>query len=268
MGCGIRSQTVYRMRLMFDVMSDTRCNAETAMKRVHFEVSETAVTIIAGDEYVKVAKDAVFEARSIIEHKISDDPFFQITYDPYPVSERDDVLIQRMCKASLTANVGPMAAVAGAVATYAVERMRDAGAVYAIVENGGDIALFSDRPVTIGLYSGDSKLNMLSVIIPASENITGVCSSSGKVGPSVSFGNSNISTVFSNDVILADAVATRLGNLTGMMKLSEAVEVAGSLKGVKGCIAYSDGMMAMFGDVPELIKSNVPEDKITKIILQ
>ena len=238
------------------------------MKREHFEVKETAVTIIAEGEFIKVAKNAVFEARTIIERKISEDPFFQITYDSYPVSDNDDDLIQRMCKASQIADVGPMAAVAGAVATYAVERARESGAKYAIVENGGDIAILSDRPVTIGIYSGDSKLNALSVLIPASENIMGVCSSSGKVGPSVSFGNSNISTVFSDDVILADAVATRLGNLTGTLELSEAVEVAGSLQGVIGCIAYSDGMMAMFGDVPELVKSNVPEEKITKINFQ
>ena len=236
------------------------------MKREHFEVKETAVTIIAEDEFIKVVKGAVFEARTIIERKISEDPFFQITYDPYPVSDNDDDLIQRMCKASQIANVGPMAAVAGAVATYAVEKAKESGAKYAIVENGGDIAILSDRPVTIGIYSGDSKLNALSVLIPASKNITGVCSSSGKVGPSVSFGNSNISTVFSDDVILADAVATRLGNLTGTMELSEAVEVAGSSQGVKGCIAYSDGMMAMFGNVPELVKAGVPEDKITKVI--
>ena len=238
------------------------------MKREHFEVKETAVAIIAEDEFIKVAKDAVFEARTIIERKILDDPFFQITYDPYPVSERDDVLIQRMCRASQIANVGPMAAVAGAVATYAVEKAKEKGAKHVIVENGGDIAILSDKSVTIGLYSGDSKLSMISVVIPASEKITGVCSSSGKVGPSVSFGNSNISTVFSDDVILADAVATRLGNLTGMMELSEAVEAVGSLQGVKGCIAYSDGIMAMFGDVPELVKSNVPEEKITKITFQ
>ena len=236
------------------------------MRREHFEIRETAVTLIAETEHIKVAKDAIFEARDIIEMKIAEDPFFQITYDPYRQSNNDDDLIKRMCQASVLANVGPMASVAGAVAVYAVERMRDAGATYAVAENGGDIAILADRPVLIGLYSGDPKLDTISVRIPPSENITGVCSSSGRIGPSVSFGDSDISTVFSDDVILADATATRLGNLTGSMTVSEAMETVGSISGIKGCMIYRNSTIGMFGDIPELVKTHIPEKNITRIL--
>ena len=103
--------------------------------RAHFEVGETAVTVVSDKEYIDVAEKAIFEAREIIQRKIAEDPFFGTTYDPYP-SKKDDELIDRMCQASLMAGVGPMAGVAGAVAYYAVRKMKEAGAKFAIVENG------------------------------------------------------------------------------------------------------------------------------------
>ena len=93
----------------------------TDAMRHHFEVGETAVTVISDDEYVGTAQQAVCDAREIILRKISEDPFFKTTYDPYPVSKDDDELIQRMCQASVIAGVGPMAGVAGAVAVFVLD---------------------------------------------------------------------------------------------------------------------------------------------------
>jgi Uncharacterized conserved protein len=249
-------------------MPDTCSEIDVTMLiREHFEIKETAVTIISDTEYLKEAKDAIFEAREIIEHKIAEDPFFQTTYDPYPVQKNDHELIRMMCNASVLADVGPMAAVAGAVASYAVERMKEKGCKHAIVDNGGDIALLADRDVTIGLFTGDDELKDIALNVRPADRIRGICSSSGKIGPSVSFGQSNISTVFSNDVILADAAATRLGNLVKDHDLEEALEIIGNIPGIDGCLVYHNGKLAMFGDVPELVQHKVQEDRITGIRL-
>ena len=253
---------------MFNGMPDTCSEIDiTMLIREHFEIQETAVTIISKKEYVKTAKDAIFEAREIIERKITEDPFFQTTYDPYPVRPDDHLLIQRMCKASASTNVGPMASVAGAVAVYAAERMQEQGCKHAVIDNGGDIALLTDKDVTIGLYTGDNELKDVALLIPGTKRIKGVCSSSGKIGPSVSFGQSDISTVFSDDVILADAAATRLGNLVSDHGLEEALEIVGSIDGIEGCLVYHDGKLAMFGNVPELVQQKMQENKITGIRL-
>jgi len=237
--------------------------------RQHFEVKETAVTIITESEYIRTAKDAIFDARSIIERKISEDPFFRTTFEAYPVDDNDDDLIRRMCKASVLMDVGPMASVAGAVATYAAERMRDTGATYGVIENGGDIALFSDdRPFLVGLYAGDPELADLALKILPEGKIKGVCSSSAKVGPSISFGDSDICTVISDDVILADAAATLLGNLLKDGRISEALEAVMEIPGVDGCMAYIDGKIAMIGNLPELTSAKVPENKITKRVYE
>jgi len=238
------------------------------MKRIHFEVGETAVTVISDEEFLQAAKDAIFDAREIILSKIQEDPYFKVSFEPIAVDNSDDDLIKRMCNASILANVGPMAGVAGAIAVYAVEKMCIAGSKYAIVENGGDIALSIDREVTVGLFANDPKFEDLAFKIPKINGITGICSSSGLVGPSVSFGNSGICTVFSDDVVLADACATALGNLVvrGESKeMSSALESIGNITGVNGCVVYCNGLFAMYGDVPELVRSNVKLSDITKI---
>ena len=241
----------------------------TDAMRSHFEIGETAVTVIADEDYIKVAEQAIFEARERILRKISEDPFFMTTYDPYPVSEEDDDLIRRMCAASQKADVGPMAGVAGAVAVFAVERMCEAGASYAIVENGGDIALKIDKDVTVGVFQDDEKFRELAFKVSKRDGIFGICSSSGNIGPSVSFGRSGISTVFSDDVILADACATALGNQIrdgGADEMSSALERIGSIEGVDGCAAISNGLFAVFGNVPELIRADPGKITASSII--
>ncbi|MDR0334442.1 MAG: UPF0280 family protein [Methanomassiliicoccaceae archaeon] len=236
------------------------------MIREHFEVGQTAVTIVSDRMYIKIAKDAIFDARAQIERKIAEDPFFRTTYDPYPASQNDGYVIKRMCGASSAAGVGPMAAVAGAIAEHAVRAMADAGCAHAIVDNGGDIAMITDRDVCIGMYA-DVSGERLSLRVPPTHRIIGICSSSATIGPSVSFGRTEISTVISDNVTLADACATALGNLIkGCDDMEAPLEEVCSIDGITGCLAYCGGMLAMCGDVPELVRSDMDDNIITKIM--
>lgn len=224
--------------------------------RTRFQYMETILTVVCDDGMESHIPDGVFEARSIVERKIAEDPFFGITYDPYPVSERDDPLIQRMCRASELAGVGPMAGVAGAVALRTAEKLIEAGSSVAIVENGGDIAFLSKKPSAIGIFADHPVLTDMAFLME-SDHITGICSSSRTVGPSVSLGNSGISTVFSDDVILADCCATALGNLVkDEGSLQGSVERIGSIDGVKGCMACCGDKVAVFGDIPEIVPAD------------
>jgi len=225
--------------------------------RTRFQYKETIVSIVCEEEYVRIAENAIFEARDIIESKVSEDQFFQMTYEPYAPNIHDDELIQRMCRASVVSGVGPFAGVAGAVALHAVERMKEEGAKEAIVENGGDIAFLSDREVPIGLFADHPVLKDVAFKV-SSDDITGICSSSAKIGPSVSLGSSNVCTVFSDDVILADCCATALGNLVkDESSLASALDTIGSLDGVKGCLACIGDKVAFYGEVPEIVKADV-----------
>ena len=226
------------------------------MKRL-FRYKETIATIIGDEPHIKAAENAIFEAREIIEAKVYQDPFFRITYEPYPADPKDLELIRRMCRASALADVGPFAGVAGAVATYAVERMVSENADLAIVENGGDIAFYSPEPRTIGLFADHPVLKGVAFRM-RSDRVTGICSSSAKIGPSVSLGSSDVCTVFSDDVILADCCATALGNLVrDESSLAGALESIGSIEGVKGCLACVSDKVAVYGDLPEMVEADI-----------
>jgi ApbE superfamily uncharacterized protein (UPF0280 family) len=180
--------------------------------REHFQLKETIVTIVADKEsHISKAKESIRLNRKVLERFIAFDPFFRSTLEPYDCPENAPEVVKRMIVAGNSMGIGPMSAVAGTIAAMAVESMVDAGATFAIVDNGGDIALINDRPVIIGVYAGTSPVKDLGFRVTVHDHITGICTSSGTVGPSISFGMADAAIVFSDDVSLADAAATALG---------------------------------------------------------
>lgn len=106
--------------------------------------------------------------------------------------------------------VGLIASVAGEIAEFVVKARVRAEANHAIVDNGGDIAMVIGRPIIVGIYAGSSKTNNTRLKFQPLNTIIGVCTSSGTLGPSLSFGHADAATA--TDVFLADAAATALGN--------------------------------------------------------
>ncbi len=228
---------------------------------MRFDLSyrESILRVVCDDGLRDAAFDAMMEARYSVEAKISQDPFFGITYDPYPSSPGDDDIIRRMCDASAVAGVGPMAGVAGAVALHVAERLISEGSSHAIVENGGDIAFYSPEPRLVGIFADHPVFRDLAFSV-SSDRIVGICSSSRTVGPSVSLGSSSISTVFADDVVLADCCATALGNLVrDESHIQDAVRDIGSREGVSGCMACCGDKVAMFGSLPEIVPADCSE---------
>ncbi|MBI0583473.1 MAG: UPF0280 family protein [Methanomassiliicoccus sp.] len=237
--------------------------------RKHFEVGETAVTILAEEAHIGVAETSIFRSREIIQRFIRHDPLFQATLEPYPCPDDAPELIARMCRASALAGVGPMAAVAGAIAERAVLDMRAAGATQAIVDNGGDLALLLDREIEVGLYAGE-RIQGIGFACPPREGVFGICTSSATIGPSISFGASDAATVIAADVTLADACATRLGNLLTSDEeeiMRSALDDVCSIPGVEGALAVVGDRLAMKGRLPRLTRTEVPAGRIARIEL-
>lgn len=233
--------------------------------KFHYENEDTVITAIADETLKDSIKNAIQEARQIIKDKIVEDCFFETTFEPYAPKRNDDPLIRRMCISSTIGNVGPMASVAGAIAFYVVDTVKKEGSETIIIDNGGDIAFVSDRNVYVALYVGDSNIKGVGFKIEPTNDIFGICSSSGKIGHSFSFGNSDICTVFSKDPIIADACATSLGNLihTGD-DISKATEIIASKDEIIGCMAVCDNKIGFCGDVPEIYEFEPSDDLITK----
>lgn len=232
------------------------------MIRKHFQYRSTIATILADErEHIEAAQEGMVAARQDLERFISSDPYFQATFEPYTPSS-DLPVVRRMVRAAASANVGPMAAVAGTIAWAGVEAMREAGAVFGVVDNGGDIALTSDRELRVGLFAGSSPIsNQIAFLIPPEAGILGICTSSATVGPSISLGIADAVTVFSRDVALADAWATSLCNrITGCGEI-----LFGPLSEteVLGVFAVIGETVCRWGEIPPVVGAHVDERLIT-----
>ncbi|MHC1625819.1 MAG: UPF0280 family protein [Methanoculleaceae archaeon] len=230
------------------------------MIRRRFRYRQTITTILAEREgEISAAIDAMLDARREIEYQILEDPFFLSTFEPY-VPEEASPAVTRMVNAACDAGVGPMAAVAGTIAWAGAEAMREAGALTGVVDNGGDIALFSDRPLVVGLHAGDAPpSNRLAFRVPPQEEILGICTSSASVGPSINLGAADSVTVFSRDVSCADAWATSICNITTAEGIPE-LELSSTVCGV---FAIIGDKMYRIGKIPPLVRARVDESLIT-----
>jgi len=195
-------------------------------------------------------KEFVTGQRGLILDYIGRDPVFSSTLKPYnPLPGAPD-LIERMCAAAHAAGVGPMAAVAGMLAET-VGRFLRQRSPEVIVENGGDIWLKTTGARNIAVYAGASPLSCrVGLRIEPGATPLGICTSSGTVGHSLSFGKADAVVVLAPSAVLADAVATAAANLvqtTG--DLESAVRFACGIPGVTGALAILADRMAVFGDV-------------------
>ena len=232
------------------------------MIRHHFELRETITTILADEQYhIDAAVGGIFRARQAVERCIAGDSFFGATFEPYDPGS-DEPIVLRMVSAAKKAGVGPMAAVAGAIAWGGIEAMQEAGARYGVIDNGGDIALFSDHELLIGVHAGSSPVSdRLAFVVPPTSEIIGICTSSATVGPSISFGTADAVTVFSHDVALADAWATAVCNEIRPDDTSVLLRI--DPEEVSGVFSVIGEWTNSYGLLPPIVRANVRKDLIT-----
>lgn len=232
------------------------------MFRERFHFRETHAFLLAEEgAHLAAAKAAILRARSEVERVAARDPFFLAALEPYDPGPTSPVVL-RMVRAAAEAGVGPMAAVAGAIAAAGVEAMVEAGARFGVVENGGDIAYATDRPLRIGVHAGCSPYSdRYAFVLLAADGVRGCCTSSATVGPSVSFGVADAVTVFADSPVVADAWATRLcndlrpGDRSAFARLDPAR--------VAGVCAVVGDEVARWGTVPPVVRARVDPALIT-----
>jgi len=201
----------------------------------------------------KVNKDFVAgllkRYRCQIEDYIVEDKDFLTTLVPLNVDRGAPSIVRRMSEASRLAKVGPMASVAGAISQFIGEDLIKAGFKEVIIENGGDIFINTSTKREIAVFAGDSKLSGKIILqVNPEDSPMGVCTSSGTVGHSLSFGNADAAVIMACDAILADAVATATCNQVKKKEdINLAIEFAKNIKGVDGVAIVFDETLAIFG---------------------
>ena len=175
--------------------------------------NESDIEITADRDLSTQACKFLYEARRCITRHISTHPDFLTTHTPIDEgSELSTGIVSSMLLASSKWNVGPMAAVAGTIAQFIGEKLSSLSDTV-IVENGGDIYAKSSEPVSCSVYSGEnSPFGRIIGFSVNAVNGVGICTSSGIVGPSFSYGKADAVTVVAEDSSVADAAATSIAN--------------------------------------------------------
>lgn len=176
---------------------------------------ESDLLIIAKSDLSVLALETLRKVRAPLELYVQKNPLFLKSLMPLPEDEGAPDIVRTMYRASKCAGVGPMASVAGAIAEAVGRELINSGLTDEIVvENGGDVFVFLKREATVALFAGDSPFSgKVALVIPRDLQPCGVCTSSGKVGHSLSFGKADAVTVVHKDTATADALATAFGNL-------------------------------------------------------
>jgi hypothetical protein len=219
---------------------------------VQFEakIRESDLFILADRNLEREAVEALISARSPLESFITRNPRFERTHKPFAVEPDAPHIIKEMAGAGKKWNVGPMAAVAGAIAESVGRRLLEYSSAV-VVENGGDIFALAPRPVRFALFAGDDSPFSGKIIFEVNaEKGVGVCTSSGIVGPSFSYGAADAVVAIASSAADADAAATAIANVVNSPEdVDRVIENADYRNKLLGLIAARADRLGVWGDL-------------------
>lgn len=174
------------------------------------------------------------------------DPQYKAALTPYDAGLEAPDILKEMSRVSHKTGIGPMSAVAGAVAKHVADFL---GTKEVIVENGGDIYAKATSDMDISVFAGQSPLSeKVGLHIPAAAFPCGICTSSGTVGPSLSLGRADAMMIVCKDVLLADSYATAMANrIQSVNDLQLVIESIQSIPEILGALAVKDDRLAVTG---------------------
>ena len=219
----------------------------------HVCVQETDLFICSDTDLSDLALQSIYKYRRFLESYIKYRPEFLSSLYPLEDDKLAPDIVRDMLKTSSAASVGPMASVAGAIAEYVCNDLLSSSK-NVIVENGGDIYLKTEFDVRVTIFAGDSPLSYkINLLLKPDRMPIGICTSSGTVGHSLSFGKADAVCVISKSATMADAAATAIGNMVrSKREIKIALERGAQIEGVLGIAIIVGEHFGAIGDV-ELI---------------
>ena len=211
-------------------------------------VKQTDLLVSGTCDLTQKAIILVTRYREQIEGYIAAHPFFIRSFVPVEPDNKAPKIVNTMIDAAARADVGPMASVAGAIAEHVGLGLMPFSREV-IVENGGDIFLFTSHRREMLLLAESSLFKGLRIALSPSPDPIGICTSSGILGHSFSFGRADAVMVVATSAAVADAAATSIGNLVKRSSdLEAAIERAKEI-GVDGVVILVDDKMGAWGNV-------------------
>ncbi len=221
-----------------------------------FILKESQCTIISDShQAIEVAKASITHNYAELELYAQGNKKFLHTFKPVTPPE-SPLVAKLMAQAAEQADVGPMAAVAGAIADLAVADMLKTNCKVAVVEDGGEIMAQSKQSIDIAVAMGEEPLSR-RFGFRLTEFPIAVATSSGCFSHAFSFGQAEAATVFCKNASLADAAATAVGNVvTGDVEvgIEAGIRRALAIDGVEGVLIIYKGQVGTAGKLPQIIK--------------
>lgn len=246
--------------------------------KTHFSQKESDISILSDlKEAISRAQESFYFHRKNLEIYIKNDKTFLESFSPLKV-HTDLEIIKIMSDVAEICNVGPMASVAGALADLMKNAMRNPpnGKEYntsqckiALVENGGEISADSEHPINIALFAGKNPLNLnLGFTIKKENCPIGIGTSSASIGHAISLGQADAVTIFARNAALADAAATKVGNMVKGPDIEKSIKLgldyASDIDGVVGAFISRQNKIGYTGKLPQLIKIEGDKYQILK----
>lgn len=227
-----------------------RLAAVARLTSFHVTVQETDLWLQAETDLSSVVREEVLVQRGYIEQYIRQFPAFRTALAPWEDAGPAPDIVRRMISAGRAAGVGPMAAVAGAIAEAVGETLQRFSQEL-VVENGGDIFMMLEEEVTIGLFAGRSPLSMrVGLRVHPTGAPLGVCTSSGTVGHSLSQGRADAVCILARSCALADAAATAVANrILTPATIPAGIRFARTIAGVEGVAAVCGDRLGVWGNL-------------------
>ncbi|UCH42672.1 MAG: UPF0280 family protein [Dehalococcoidales bacterium] len=211
---------------------------------------ETDLYIRATRNLQNEALESVLKCRSKLEGYIEQHPDFLTSLEPVLFDDGAPDVVRVMLEAASKTGVGPMAAVAGTINEFVGHELLNFSPEV-IIENGGDLFIKSLRERVVGIYAGNSPLSgKIGLELRGEDTPLAICTSSGTVGHSLSYGQADAVVVLSPSSALADAAATAIANLIKQPEdIPSAIERARDIGDLMGLVVIKDDKIGFWGDV-------------------
>jgi len=242
--------------------------------RLRRTIRQSNVLVISNStQAIESAIKSILYHRSELERYIRRRPIYALSLDPLPIEELAPEVARLAALAAEAAQVGPMAAIPGALAELAVRDMMLEGASVNLIENGGEIAAASTQPLTVGVYAGASPVSgRIGFHLALEDFPIGIATSSATVSHALNFGEADAAVVVADTASLADGAAKAVCNSVVGEDIEASVKSglmkAESIRGVRGALVIRRDYIGTVGKLPRLIKLNCTREELFGASLQ
>lgn len=240
--------------------------------RVRVRLGYSSLLLISEKtEGVSAALTSITYHKAQLQAYLLHNPFYRYSLEPLEVERWAPRVVKLAAEAAWKAEVGPMAAIPGALAQLALEALTSTGASVGLVEDGGEIAANSSQPLTLAIYAGSSPFSgRIGFQLEGNDFPLGVATSSATVSHAINFGEADAAVVVADEAALADAAAKAVCNAvrgTPREAVEKGLRRAERIEGIRGALIVYGEHLGIVGELPEIVKLEGKPGKVLEASL-